>query len=168
MADSHHLRLQEAQRAFNEAERLDFTEEASARWLGLDGPTYLLGDVRAKTFFVDAGGQHWADAQLVIESMSHIGTHGMTPEYVAAYRDLTPDITPGADLWVHTDTRGRWNATMAPVTQIARSFGYPPPVALPGQNWGRTWWDMPDRTDAQQLAWLAHGGELFLNPADFR
>ncbi|MEU3000217.1 hypothetical protein ABZ684_22060 [Streptomyces sp. NPDC006995] len=155
---NHKRDLLHALRAFNEAERDSFVTETHTQWLSLNGPTYLLGDVRAKTFFVDAAGHYWADAQLVIESMSHIGQGGMSREHVAAYRDLTPDLTPGADLWVYTDTRGRWNASMAPVATIARTFGYPPPVILPGPNWGRTWWDMPERSDAEEIAWIANGG----------
>ncbi|WP_327268776.1 hypothetical protein OG233_13960 [Streptomyces sp. NBC_01218] len=155
---NHNEFLLDAMRAFNAAEREAFTEETGTRWLRLEGPTYLLGDVRAKTFFIGTDGQHWADTHLVIESMSHVGTHGMAREHVEEYRELAPGITPGADLWVHTDTRGRWNASMAPVATIARAFGYPPPVALPGTNWGRTWWDSTERTDSQELAWIANGG----------
>lgn len=142
--------------AYNQAERAEFVLDTGTRWLGLDGPAYLLGDIRVKAFFVDAQGRHWADAYLAVESLSGIGQGD--PAHREMYRQLAIDAAEARDLWVFTDTRGRWNAVMAPVAELAHRWGYPPPVRLPAGNWARTWLDMPERTDEQELAWIAHGG----------
>ncbi|MFF4347564.1 hypothetical protein [Streptomyces sp. NPDC001530] len=152
----HKQQLEAAMLAFNEAERREFMLPTATRWLGLDGPTYLLGDVRVRTFFEDIHGRHWVDAYLAVESLTGIGRPDSG--HMEMYRQLAIDMDEARDLWVFADTRGRWNAVMAPVDQLARRWGYPPPVRLPDGNWARGWLDLPDRTDEQELAWIAHGG----------
>lgn len=152
----HKTQLDTALCAFNEAERAEFTSTHNLTWLGLDGPAYILGDVRARAFFEGADGRHWVDAYLVVESLAGLVND---PGHLEAYRQMASDVTEGDDLWVWTDTRGRWNATMAPVDTLAHVWGYPPPVLMPAGNWARTWLDTPERTDQQELGWLAHGGK---------
>jgi hypothetical protein len=151
----HKQQLHEAMRAFNEAERAEFCSTNSVTWLGLDGPTYLVGDARAKAFCVGADGRHWIDGYLFVESLSGLVDN---PGLMEAYRQAIAS-DEADDLWVCTDTRGQWNAIMAPVDFVARTCGYPPPILLPPGNWARTWWDMPERTDEQELGWIAHGGK---------
>lgn len=143
--------------AFNQAERAEFMLDTGTLWLGLDGPAYLLGDVRVKAYFEDIHGRHWVDAYLAVESMAGLILPGTAS--LEGYRQLAIDATEAQDLWVFTDTRGRWNAVMTPVAELARRWGYPPPVRLPDGNWARTWLDLPERTDEQELAWIAHGGQ---------
>jgi hypothetical protein len=143
--------------AFNQAERAEFVLDTDTRWLGLDGPAYLLGDVRVRAFFVDVDGRHWVDACLAVESMARLVLPGTAS--LEGYRQLAVDVDAAHDLWVFTDTRGRWNAVMAPVDGLARRWGYPPPTRLPDGNWARNWLDLPERTDEQELAWIAHGGK---------
>lgn len=152
----HQTRLEDAIRGFNQAERADFLLATSTRWLGIDGPVYLLGDVRVRALFVDDLDRHWVDAYLAVESLTGIGR--LNASQVEMYRQLAIDADEVDDLWVFTDTRGRWNAVMTPVTTLASRWGYPAPVRLPDGNWARNWLDLPERTDEQELAWIAHGG----------
>ncbi|MFD9225239.1 hypothetical protein ACFWDI_35745 [Streptomyces sp. NPDC060064] len=152
----HTKHLENAMRAFNEAERAEFTATNNLTWLGLDGPTYLLGDVRAKAFYTGADGRHWVDAYLVVESLSGLVTNA---GHLEGYRQLAAEMDEGDDLWVCTETRGKWNAVMTPIDTLARAWGYPPPALMPTGNWARTWLDMPERTDQMELAWIAHGGK---------
>ncbi|MFJ4201562.1 hypothetical protein ACIP2Y_18265 [Streptomyces sviceus] len=153
---NHRQQLDAAVRAFNQAERTEFMLTTASRWLGLDGPTYLLGDVRAKALFEDIYGRHWVDAYLAVESLTGIGNRN--PALMEGYRQTAVDIREACDLWVYADTRGKWNAIMTPIEDLAAAWGYPPAVRLPDGNWARTWLDMPERTDEQELAWIAHGG----------
>lgn len=153
---NHKQQLDAAVRAFNAAERTEFMLATATRWLGLGGPTYIVGDVRVKAFFEDIHGQHWADAYLGVESLHQIGRQN--PDLMETYRQAAVDISNARDLWVCTDTRGKWNAIMTPVEDLADAWGYPPPVRLPDGNWARTWLDLPERTDEQELGWIAHGG----------
>ena len=159
---NHKQLVEDALRAFNQAERAEFMAATGTRWLGLDGPVYILGEVRAKTIFDDSRGRHWVDAALAIESYSGTGCPPSWP--LEAFRDVAVDLPEADDLWVFTDTRGRWNAVMAPVAELARVWELPPPTILPGNNWARTWLDLPERTDNEELAWVANGG----NPDDTR
>lgn len=152
---NHKQLVDDAIAASNKAERAEFMATTGTTWLGLDGPTYLLGDARAKAMFVGKDGRHWTDAYIVIESISQIEPN---PGLMEAYRQLIACDPDAEGMWVWTDTRGHWDATMAPIEIIAERFGYPPPLVMPGDNWARTWWDTPERTDAQEIAWLAHGG----------
>ncbi|MEU9405072.1 hypothetical protein AB0E08_05090 [Streptomyces sp. NPDC048281] len=147
--------LEDAIRTFNQFERAEFMLDTTSRWLGLDGPTYLLGDIRVKALFLDASDRHWVDAYLAVESLCGISQDNAHTE---AYRQLAIDGNEVRDLWVFTDTRGRWNAVMIPVDELARRWGYPPPVLLPDGNWARNWLDLPERTDEQELVWIANGG----------
>ncbi|MCQ4043846.1 hypothetical protein ACFOSC_26645 [Streptantibioticus rubrisoli] len=149
--------LHDAIGRFNSAEIAEFSLETGTRWLGDNGPTYIVGDVRAKGLAVDEHGRHWADGALVAESLAHLTGSSATGE---AYRQALclPEVEC-RDLIVFTDTRGRWNALMAPVEAMADAFGYPPPARLPDGNWARTWWDLPERTDEEELAWIANGGK---------
>ncbi|WP_075662262.1 hypothetical protein [Streptomyces acidiscabies] len=149
----HKQQLDNAIRNFNVAERVAFTIATATRWLGTNGPTYLLGTIRVKAYFVDTRGRHWVDAYLAVESLT-----GTTPDDAETYRQMAIDAEEARDLWVFTDTRGRWNAVMTPVTELARRWEYPPPVRLPDGNWARGWLDLPERTDEQELSWIAHGG----------
>jgi hypothetical protein len=153
---NHKQQLDAAMRAFNAAERTEFMLTTATRWLGLGGPTYLIGDVRVKALFEDIHGRYWADAYLAVESLSGIGRPN--PDLMEVYRQAAVDISEARDLWVCTDVRGKWNAIMTPVEGLANAWGYPPPVRLPDGNWARTWLDLPERTDEQELAWIAHGG----------
>jgi hypothetical protein len=156
----HKQQLDQAMRAFNAAERTEFMLTTATRWLGLDGPTYLVGDVRVKVFFEDIHGRHWVDAALAAESLYWVGGVGLrNPELIECYRASAVDITEARDLWVCADVRGKWNAIMTPVEDLASAWGYPSPVRLPDGNWARTWLDLPERTDEQELAWIANGGD---------
>lgn len=148
--------LHDAMLAFNQAERAEFILDTGTRWLGLDGPVYLLGDVRVKTFFEDSHGRHWVDSALAVESLSGYANNGVLME---GYRQAAVALDAVEDLWVCTDVRGKWNAVMAPVADLADLWGYPPPVRLPDGEWARTWLDLSERTDEQELAWIAHGGK---------
>jgi hypothetical protein len=153
----HQEHLNAAIRAFNEAERMGFMLTTASRWLGDDGPTYLVGEVRVKALFVDIFGRHWADGALVAESIGHTAPDPYVEDYLHTML-CHPDVECH-DVWQFTDTRGRWNALMAPVDVIAREFDYPAPSVLPGQNWARSWETLPERTDEQELAWIAAGGK---------
>ncbi|MER7927031.1 hypothetical protein ABTY96_28395 [Streptomyces sp. NPDC096057] len=155
----HKERLAAAIEAFNKAERMTFMLTVAARWLDGDGPTYVMGEVRVKALFVDIFGRHWADGALAAESLAHAAGDRTLADYHHE-RLCHPDVEVH-DLWVYADTRGRWNALVAPVDVIAAELGYPPPVLLPGRNWARTWTTLPDRTDEQELAWVAAGGWSF-------
>jgi hypothetical protein len=158
--NDHKQKLGDALRAYNEAERTEFMLPTATRWLGLDGPTYLLGDIRVRALFADIHGRHWVDASLAVESLRSVGGVGeRNPGLIESYQQLAVDADEARDLWVFTDTRGRWNAVMVPVETLARRWGYPPPVLLPDGNWARGWLDLPERTDEQELAWIAHGGD---------
>lgn len=148
--------LLDAMEAYNATERTAFRVTIKGLWLGNDGPAYQLGDVRGKALFVDTAGRHWADGALVAESLGHIAGGATLAE---AYNQALCAQDEARDLRVWTETRGRWNALMAPVDVIAHAFGYPPPTRLPGDNWARTWWDTPGRTDEEELAWIASGGK---------
>ena len=152
----HRKRLQDAIVAFNAGERAEFMLPTATRWLGLDGPTYLVGDIRAKVFFEDIHGRHWVDATLLVESLD-LG-QSVEPWQIDDYRDRAVDVTEAVDLWVFTETRGLWNAIMAPVDELSKAWGYPPPTRLPDGDWARTWLDLQSRTDGQELAWIASGG----------
>ncbi|MER5473740.1 hypothetical protein [Streptomyces sp. NPDC002685] len=155
----HKRQLDAALRTFNEAERAEFMLPTATRWLGLDGPAYLLGDFRVRAQFEDIHGRHWIDAFLALESLRSIGGVGdRDPGLIESYHQLAVDANEARDLWVFTDTRGRWNAVMVPVDELARRWGYQTPVLLPDGNWARGWLDLPERTDEQELAWIAHGG----------
>lgn len=149
--------LDETIRAYNHHERGQFMRETGTTWLGLGGPTYQLGDVRAKALFIDTQGRHWADGALVAESISFLACD--SPRLIEAYSQALcgPDVE-SFDLMVHTDTRGKWNALMSPVGAIADALGYPPPMRMPEGDWARTWWDSPSRSDLQEIAWIANGG----------
>ncbi|MET7890625.1 hypothetical protein [Streptomyces mirabilis] len=153
----HKQQLDAAVRAFNTAERTEFMLHTATRRLGLDGPAYIVGDIRVMALFEDIHGRHWADGALAAESLGHLAGGQETED---RYHELLchPDIEC-RDLWMFADNRGRWNALMAPIDVIAHEFGYPPPIALPGQNWARSWWTLPERSDEQELAWIAHGGD---------
>ncbi|WP_326786427.1 hypothetical protein [Streptomyces sp. NBC_00151] len=153
---NHKQQLDAAIQAFNQAERTEFMLTTATRWLGTDGPAYILGDIRVRALFEDIHGRHWADAYLAVESLSDAGR--ADPDHMEMYRQLAVDMDEARDLWVFTDTRGRWNAMMTPVEQLARRWEFPPPALLPGPNWARGWLDLPERTDGQELAWIAHGG----------
>lgn len=155
--NNHRQHLRDAMVAFNRAERAEFMLATATRWLDLDGPTFLLGDIRVKTLFEDIHGRHWVDAQLAVESLDV--TFNLDPRHLDDYRDLAVDAAAATDLWVCTETRGLWNATMAPVNELALTWGYPPPVRLPDGDWARTWLDLTTRTDEQELAWIANGGQ---------
>ncbi|MEV1006107.1 hypothetical protein [Streptomyces sp. NPDC049881] len=145
--------------AYNKAERAEFCTRTGLTWLKLDGPTYLIGNFRIKALFEDPTGCcHWADAALYAESRD---AAEMPRDATAALLDVLGCMDRARDLWVHTDTRGQWNASLAPVYVIAQAFGEPEPERLPGDQWARTWWDDPHRSDAAELAWLAHGGQAF-------
>lgn len=159
MSDDNKRQLDAAMATYNGIERAEFMLDTANRWLHSDGPTYLLGDTRAKALFEDSRGRHWADGALVAESIGHSAGDPMLTD--SLHQDLChPDIEV-RDLWVVTDSRGRWNALMAPIEVIAREFDRPPPVLLPGQNWARTWWTQPTRSDEQELAWIAAGGPAY-------
>lgn len=156
----HKEHLNHAMRDFNQTERAHFMLDTGAQWLGLDGPAYVVGDVRMKAFFVDDRGRHWVDAMLGVESLAGITQSELrNGGLLEGYRQLAAGMDEADDLWVYTDTRGRWNATMAPVAALAHTWGYPPPVRLPDGNWARTWLSSPERTDEQELGWIAHGGK---------
>lgn len=159
--NDHKQQLTDALRMYNQTERALFTADTATQWLGLDGPAYIVGEVRMRALFMDTAGRHWVDAELGLESL--IGTGRVDDWHVRKYRDLATDAAGATDLWVFTDTRGRWNATMAPVSELAHIWGYPPPVRLPDGNWARTWTDLPTRTDEQELAWIAQGQESLSN-----
>lgn len=154
--NNHKELLDAAILAFNQAERAEFMLDTSTWWLGLDGPVYHLGDVRVKAFFTDSQGRHWVDAALAVESLS--GYDG-SDALMEGYRQAAVAADLAADLWVCTDVRGKWNAVMAPVVELAGIWGYPPPVRRPDGDWARTWLDLPERTDEQELGWIAHGGQ---------
>ncbi|MDF6043219.1 hypothetical protein LRD69_13890 [Streptomyces sp. JH14] len=156
----HKQQLEAAMRAFNEAERAEFTLTTSTRWLGNSGPTYLLGDVRVAALFEDARGRHWVDAFLAVESLTGIAELARrNGGLMEGYRWAAAQMDDAHDLWVCTETRGKWNAVLAPIGSLAHTWGYPPPVRMPNGNWARTWMDMPERTDQQELGWIAHGGK---------
>lgn len=152
--NDHQRQLDAAIRNFNEAERTTFTDSTMTVWLGLDGPVYQVGDVRVKAFFVDPLGRHWVDAALYAESLNQ-GTGATENVHTSVCH---PDVE-GRDLWVMVDVRGKWNAVVTPVTVLACELGHEPPTLRPAGDWARTWWDLPGRTDAQELAWIANGGD---------
>lgn len=152
---NHTEALYDAMLAFNRIERAEFMLDTGTLWLGLNGPTYLLGDIRVKALFEDTHGRHWCDAMLAVESLSGYSSNNVLME---GYRQAATDMDAAGDLWVCTDARGKWSAVMTPVTVLATTWGYPPPVRLPDGDWARTWLDIPGRSDEQELAWLSHGG----------
>ncbi len=151
--------LDQAIDAFNAAERQAFMQQTNSRWLGHDGPAYIIGETRAKALFEDEDGRHWVDAGLYVESLR---APGPTADYLLEL--LTDDEPNIIDMWVHTDSRGHWNASMTTVTRLGQMLASsqilyrPGPVLLPGANWARTWWDYAERSDEQELAWVANGG----------
>ncbi|WP_037932854.1 hypothetical protein [Streptomyces sp. SPB78] len=160
--------LDAAIRAYNEQERDAFMHETGTRWLGHNGPTYLVGETRVKALFDDARGWHWVDGCLYAESLRPPRETG---NYLLDVLGELPtpsdpdDPNRVADLWVHTDSRGQWGALMTPVATLARLLAdagllyHAEAVRLPGDNWARTWDDYRERTDEQELAWVANGGK---------
>ncbi|MEV0183844.1 hypothetical protein AB0I54_31850 [Streptomyces sp. NPDC050625] len=160
--NSHKEQLDDALRTFNQAERQEFMLTTASRWLGLDGPTYIVGDVRVRALFEDIHGRHWCDAMLAAESLAGVADIGRTnPGIIEGYRQTAACMEEATDLWVFVDARGRWNATMTPVDALAHAWGYPPPTRLPDDNWARTWLSLPERSDEQELAWIANGGKPY-------
>jgi hypothetical protein len=146
--------LHDAMVAFNAAERTEFMLATATRWLGVDGPTYLVGDVRTKALFEDIHGRHWVDGALYAESLNQ---DDATTEDI--HHSLCVPGVECRDLWVCRESRGLWNALMTPVTVLATELRLTAPALLPGDNWARTWQDLPARSDKQELAWIANGGQ---------
>jgi hypothetical protein len=137
--------------------------EAGLRHLGEAPAIYVAGGFRIRAPFVGPDGRHYADACLVIESMA--GDPGATRGLVDYYQDLLGNLRDGHDLWIFNHHRGEWNAVVAPVDEIADVLDLGPALRMPAGNWARGWWDMPSRTDEQELAWAAAGGKPL---AEFR
>lgn len=151
---NHREMIYAAIREHNAQERVDFMAATNTTWLGLDGPVFAFADTRARAWFIGSDGRYWADGSLLIESLNHRDT--LTEAYTQALCD--PD-GEARDLWVFTDTRGKWNAMLAPVDEIARLLQLPAPILMPPGNWSRSWWAFPHRTDEQEIWWIANGGK---------
>lgn len=149
--------LQEAIRSYNRRSIGELEAESGLRYLGDDKVAYQAGHIRIAGIFIDPDGQHWADAPLVAESM--ISYPDVDPTTAGYLRDVAGDIADAHEAWVFTDTMGKWNLVVAPVTVVAKTLHLPEPFLLPAGNWARTWWDMPERTDLQELGWAAAGGK---------
>lgn len=146
-----------AMQAYNKAQLAEFIAETGLTWLGLNGPAlddvYLLDSTRARGLFLDQTGRGWVDGALVAESLAE--AH---PGLNEGYCQALCAASECRDLLVCTPNRGIWNALIAPVDVVARQLHLGTPARLPGFNWARTWGTLACRSDAQELAWIAHGG----------
>jgi hypothetical protein len=148
--------LARAQAAMADCTRINIEHlqvDAGLRHLGETPAIYLAGHIRIRAMFAGPDGRHYADGALVIESIS--GDPDTTRGLLDYYEDMLGNLTEGHDLWVLNGIRGQWNAVLAPVKEIADLFQLGPALRMPAGNWARGWWDMPARTDAQELAWAA-------------
>jgi len=151
-------RLAAAIDAFNKAALEGLQVEHGLRYRRTPA-VYQAGRIRIGCMFTGPDGRHWADGALVAESVNSLPD--VSRDMAEYWSDQPSQVREADDLWVFTETRGRWNAIVAPVTEIARIFELDEPVRMPAGNWARTWWDLPQRTDGQELAWVAAGGVPF-------
>lgn len=150
--------VNEAITAFNRGEIADLISDTGLRWIGLDqGKVYALGEgerhIRVLAPFQSPDGRWWADAALAIESLDE---GDVVTEYW--HQNIAGGGGDCHDLWIYSDMRGRWNALIAPVDQLAAQLDLQQVTELPPGNWARNWWTDPERNDAQELAWIANGG----------
>jgi hypothetical protein len=151
-----HEDLEDAIIAFNRTQIAELALETGLLFRGLDnGRVHLLGAVRVLAMFQGADGRWWGDAALAIESMDPDDEH-MTEYW---HQQIAGCADECHDLWVYSDVRGKWNALIVPLAEMARRLELDAPLEMPPGEWARTWWDLPTRTDSQELGWIAHGGK---------
>jgi hypothetical protein len=153
----HRARLEASMREFNLTEIAKLITSTDLTCLSLNGPAdaiFTIGPVRVRGLFVGSNGVHWADGALLVESLD---PDPATRE--ALLQAIATELPDCHDLWIATASRGIWNALISPVSDLAILLGYPPANQMPADNWARTWGDSPERTDEQELAWVAGGGK---------
>lgn len=137
--------LQGALDRYNRIQLAEMQLATGLRYLGEEGPVFLAGPVRIRGLFVDRDGRHWCDAHLVVESAFTTRQE----------RDIHSDraagnLDPGHELWQFTPERGRWEACISPVVDVAELLGLSAPEPFP-PGWCRNWRSIPTLTDADEL-----------------
>lgn len=135
---------------YNRLSLAEFQLSTGLRYLAA-GPVYLAGPVRVRALFVDPGGGHWCDADLVAES-----AYMLQPNRLAFYRGQYINLSAAHDLWVMTIERGRHDACVAPIADACTLLDLDPPVPF-APGWARSWRTFGWLDEPRALALAAAG-----------
>lgn len=142
---------------YNRTKIAELEAESGLRWLGNDGPVYRSGPHTIKALFVAPDGTHWADVEMVIESVWF--GDGNQDVRICMAEQFSGGDGPLHELWIWTMWRGRHTAFLVPVDEICDVLDLEAPQISTDQ-YARMWGTMPCLADGGERALVALGSTL--------